>query len=117
MTRRRSRSALTSLAVAGTLALALGAGATSASAASRSCGVVTAGGKPYIVVAKNVTCASAARVVRGFTARMSALRAGQKVVVPSPLAGFTCVLNYRTTRAGACSTVGATKSIVWIGTR
>lgn len=112
----RSRSGLAGMAIVGLLALAaLGAVTTPATAASRGCGVVRAGGRAYIVVAKGVTCPAAARVVRGFAARMNALRPGRKLVVSSPLAGFTCVLSYRTTRGGGCSTVGAVKSIIWLG--
>ena len=115
MTHRLLRPRLVLLAVVAALALvALGLGSTAASAASKSCGVVTAGGHPYIVVAKSVTCATAARVVKGFGTRLNAVASGRKVVVRSPLAGFTCILTNLGHRGGGCSTVGAVRSIIWL---
>ena len=94
-------------------ALASMGGAASAGA-SASCGIVTAAGHPYIVVAKGVSCPSATGVVRTLAARTAAVRAGQKIVVRSPLRGFTCVLASQGKPAGSCATPGAAKSVVWV---
>jgi hypothetical protein len=109
----RSRTGAWLVAAAVAAALALGAGAGSARAAG-SCGIVTAAGHSWIVVANGVACGRAKQVVRGFAARTARIRNGQHVTVPSPLHGFTCVLASRGKPAGSCSTVGATKSLVWI---
>lgn len=82
--------------------------------ASASCGVVTAAGHPFIVVAKGVSCPSATGVVRTLAARTAAVRAGQRIVVRSPLRGFTCVLASQGKPAGSCATPGAAKSVVWV---
>lgn len=94
-------------------ALALTAGAVSARAAT-SCGVVTAAGHPWIVVAQGVSCSTGKRVVQGFAARTAALRSGASVTVSSPLSGFHCVLASRGKPGGSCSTAGAAKSLLWI---
>jgi hypothetical protein len=93
--------------------LAVTAAAATARAAG-SCGVVTASGHPWIVVANGVSCSTATRAVRGLAARTAALRAGQRVVVRSPLRGFTCVLASRGKPGGSCATAGAAKSVLWI---
>ena len=76
------------------LALALTAGAATARASS-SCGLLTAAGHSWIIVAKGVSCSSAKRLVRGFATRTARLRSGQTVVVHNVPGGFTCVLASR----------------------
>jgi cytochrome bd-type quinol oxidase subunit 2 len=106
---------LTMIALIGALALlAATSGATSARAASRSCGIVTASGLAWIVVAKNVTCTTAKSVTRRLAARTAAVRSGQTVIVASPLSGFHCVLARQGRPGGSCATAGARKSILWL---
>jgi hypothetical protein len=93
--------------------LAVTTGAASARAAT-SCGIITAAGHPWIVVANRVPCSTAKRVVQGFAARTAALRTGASVTVSSPLSGFHCLLASRGKPGGSCSTPGATKSLLWI---
>ena len=106
---------LTTLLVAAFLSLvATTAGTTRAQAAS-SCGVLTASGHTWIVVAKGVTCAKAKNVTRSFAARTAAVRSGQTVIVTSPLLpGFHCVLSSRGKPGGSCATAGAARSILWL---
>ena len=105
---------LTVLVIAALLAaLAMTAGTTSARASS-SCGIVAASGHAWIVVAKGVTCATAKSVTRRFAARTAALRNDQRIVVPSPLGGFTCVISRHVKPGGSCATPGAAKSILWL---
>ena len=93
--------------------LAVTAGAATAGAAT-SCGLVTASGHSWIVVAQGVPCSTAKRVTRALATRTAALRSGQTVVVHSPLSGFHCVLSSRGKPGGSCATPGAAKSILWI---
>jgi hypothetical protein len=105
---------LTRLAACATLcALAATAGAATASA-STSCGIVTASGHPWIIVAKGVPCTRAKSVTRHFAARTAGLRSGARLTVPSPLRGFTCVLASQGKPGGSCSTAGAARSVLWI---
>ena len=105
---------LAKFAVGVTLSLlALTTGAASAQAAT-SCGVVTAAGHPWIVVAKAVPCSTARHVVQGLAARTAALRTGATVTVSSPLRGFYCVLASHGKPGGSCATPGAAKSLLWI---
>ena len=90
-------------AVAALTAFALTAGAGAATRGQQSCGVVSAAGHGWIVVAKNVPCPTAARVVRGFAARTARLHAGARQVVTSPLAGFTCLLASQGKPGGSCT--------------
>jgi len=105
---------LAKLAVGVTMSLlAVTTGAASARAAT-SCGISTAAGHPWIVVAQGVPCATAKRVVQGLAARTAAVRSGTSVTVSSPLRGFHCVLASRGKPGGSCSTPGATKSLLWM---
>ena len=105
---------LTALVIAALLSLfAMTAGTTRASAAT-SCGVVTASGHAWIVVAKGVTCTTAKSVTRRLAARTAALHSGQKVTVTGVLRGFTCVLASMGKPGGSCATAGAAKSILWL---
>jgi hypothetical protein len=110
---RAARAAGFTAGVALSALAALAGGAASAHAAS-SCGIVTAAGHPFIVVAKGITCPSATGVVRALAARTAAVRTGQRLVVHSPLRGFTCVLASQGKPGGSCSTAGAAKSVLWI---
>jgi hypothetical protein len=101
-------------AVAALAGLALTTGAGAAVRGQTSCGVLTASGHPWIIVAKNVPCSTANRVVRGFASRTAALHTGARVVVTSPLSGFTCLLASQGKPGGSCSTAGAAKSILWL---
>ena len=105
MTGSAGRLALIALLVPLSL-LAAAVGARSARASS-SCGVVTAAGHPWIVVAKGVSCPSAAQVVRALAARTAALRPGARATVSSPLRGFVCVLASQGKPGGSCSTAGS----------
>ena len=111
----RSTRLLTTLALAAALsALALTAGAATTRAAT-SCGIVTAAGHPWIVVAKGVTCGTAKRVTRALAARTAALRSGQRRTMTTPLLhGFYCVLASHGKPGGSCSTPGAARSVLWI---
>lgn len=109
---RNTRLARLALGVALSL-LAVTAGAGTARA-STSCGVVTAAGHPWIIVAKGVPCSTAKSVVRRLAARTAAVPSGGRVVVSSPLHGFTCVLASQGKPGGSCSTAGAAKSILWL---
>lgn len=93
--------------------LAVTAGAVSARAAA-SCGIVTAAGHPWIVVAQGVPCSTAKRVVQGFAARTAALRTGASLTVSSPLHGFHCLLASHGKPGGSCATPGATRSLLWM---
>ena len=109
---RRRWLALLATAAAGSV-LAATAGAASAQSAG-SCGILTAAGHPWIVVAKGVPCSTVNRVVRGFAARTAALHNGQNANVHSPLKGFHCVIASHGKPSGSCSNVGATKNFVWL---
>jgi hypothetical protein len=110
----RATRSLTVLFIAALFAaLAMTAGTTSARAIS-SCGIVPASGHAWIVVAKGVSCTTAKSVTRRFAARTAALRNNQRVVVASPLHGFTCVLSRHVKPGGSCATPGAVKSILWL---
>jgi hypothetical protein len=94
--------------------LALSAGAINAEAVPR-CGVVTAAGHTWAVIASGVPCSTASRVVRGFAARTAALRVGGKATVKSPLAGFQCIVANLGKPGGACSTAaGAPRTVLWV---
>ena len=109
-----SRRLVPVLVVAALAALALTTGASAAST-STSCGIVSASGRAWIVVAKSVTCPKAKSVTRSFATRTAALRAGQRrVVTTTLLPGFHCVLASQGKPGGSCSTAGATKSVLWI---
>ena len=97
-----------------TLILLVLTGGAAAARAAGSCGIVTAAGKPWIVVAKGVPCPTAIRVVRALARRTAALRPGQKVVVRSPLRDFTCVISSHGKAAGSCAGAGALRSIIWL---
>jgi hypothetical protein len=110
----RSSRLVPMLVVAALSALALASGS-SAAPASTSCGIMSASGHTWIVVAKSVTCTKAKSVTRGLAARTAALRAGQRrVVTTALLPGFHCVLASQGKPGGSCSTAGATKSVLWI---
>ena len=100
---------------AGAAACTLAAAQARHAHAATSCGIVSAAGRPWILVANGVPCSTGARVVRSLAARTAAVRAGSTVVVPSPLPGFKCVLASHGKPGGSCSTAGATKSLLWLG--
>jgi hypothetical protein len=111
----RSSKALVVFTLAAALAAAVASSGATAAHASTSCGIVSASGRAWIVVAKNVPCAKAKAVTRGFAARTAALRAGQqRVVTTSLLPGFTCLLVRHGKPGGSCSTAGARKSVLWL---
>ena len=111
----RARKALVILAVTAALLAGVAASGATAARASTSCGIVSASGRAWIIVAKNVPCAKAKAVVRSFAARTAALRAGQRrVVTTSLLPGFTCVLASQGKPGGSCSTARARKSVLWL---
>jgi len=105
---------LATLAISALLALAAMTAGATATPLAMSCGIVSAAGHAWIVVSKGVSCTSAKNVTRAFAARTAALRAGQKHTVPSPLAGFTCVISNHGKPAGSCAAAGATKTIIWL---
>ena len=102
------------LVVAALAALGLTSG-TSAAPASTGCGIVSASGHAWIVVAKSVTCPEAKSVTRAFAPRTAALHSGQRrLVTTTLLPGFHCVLASQGKPGGSCSTAGAAKSVLWI---
>ena len=114
MLARSSKAVVVFILAAAVLGAAVTSGATAARA-STSCGIVSASGRAWIIVAKNVPCAKAKAVTRSFAARTAALRAGQHRVVTTPLLpGFKCVLASQGKPGGSCSTAGARKSILWL---
>lgn len=110
----RSRRLAPRLVVVALAALALTSGA-AAGPASTSCGILSASGHTWIVVAKSVTCAKAKSVTRSLATRTAALHAGQRrVVTTTLLPGFHCVLASQGKPGGSCSTAGAARSVLWI---
>ena len=98
-------------------ALAVSAAATGASGArtSTSCGILTASGHAWIIVAKSVPCATAKNVTRSFATATAALHSGARRTVTTPLLhGFVCVLASQGKPGGSCSTAGAARSVLWI---
>jgi len=93
--------------------LALTAG-TARAATTGGCGIVSAAGHSWIVVAKGVPCSRADQVVRGFASRTAHVRSGATVVVASPLGGFHCILASHGRPGGSCATPGAVKNVVWL---
>ena len=111
----RSSKAFVVFTLAAALAAAVASSGATAAHASTSCGIVSASGHAWIIVAKNVPCAKAKAVTRSFAARTAALRAGQqRVVTTSLLPGFTCLLVRHGKPGGSCSTAGARKSVLWL---
>jgi len=111
----RSTKTLAVVALAAALAAAVATSSATAARTSTSCGIVSASGRAWIIVAKNVPCATAKAVVRSFAARTTALRSGQRrVVTTTLLPGFTCLLVRQGKPGGSCSTAGAQKSVLWL---
>ena len=102
------RSAVVALGVASVIA-----GTTGGAKAASSCGVVTASGHPFIVVANGMSCSAAAAIVRKLASQTAALRLGKSVNVAHPPAGFVCVLQNRAKPAGSCN-AGPSKMVTWL---
>jgi hypothetical protein len=112
MRRARLVTGLAAVVAACTLVALAGAGAAHA---STSCGIMSASGHSWIVVAKSVPCAKAKAVTRTFASRTAGLHAGQRQTVrTSLLPGFVCVLASQGKPGGSCSTAGAAKQVLWI---
>jgi len=108
------RSVLVRTAIVTALSVLAGTVGSVQAHAATSCGIVTAAGHPWIVVANGLTCSTAKRVVQGFAARTAAVRSGTTLTVSSPLRGFHCVLASRGKPGGSCANAGATKNLVWL---
>jgi hypothetical protein len=100
------------VAVLAVSAATLGA---SSAKAQTSCGILTASGRAWIIVAKGVPCATAKNVTRSFASATAALHAGARRTVTTPLLhGFVCVLASEGKPGGSCSTAGAARSVLWL---
>ncbi|HEY7207824.1 MAG TPA: hypothetical protein VH416_06240 [Gaiellaceae bacterium] len=108
------RSRLVLLVVLLLLTAAIAGTTTARAGVKGSCGLVTAAGHAWIVVAKGVPCSTAKRVTRGLAARTAGVPSGHHVTVSSPLHGFHCVLASRGKPGGSCATPGAARSVLWI---
>jgi hypothetical protein len=105
----RIRAAALSVVVASVLAGTIGGTARAAS----SCGVITAGGHPFIVIASGMSCSAAGTIVRRLAGQTAAVHLGTSVKVAHPPAGFVCVLQNRAKPAGSCN-AGPTKVVTWL---
>ena len=102
----RTCSAVLSIVVASVVALLIGGTARAAS----SCGVLTASGHPFIVVASGMPCSAAGGIVRRLAGQTDAVRLGRTVTVAHPPAGFVCVLQNRAKPPGSCN-AGPAKTV------
>lgn len=106
---------LAGLAAVGALAVSAAAIGANGAKASTSCGILTASGHAWIIVAKSVPCATAKNVTRSFATATAALHSGaRRTVTTRLLHGFVCVLASQGKPGGSCSTAGAAKSVLWI---
>ena len=97
------------VAVVATAAFTVSAGA------ATSCGIVSAAGHKWILVATGVPCSTAKRFPQRLGARTAALHAGASATVRSPVSGgFVCVLSSHGKPGGSCATAGAHKQVLWI---
>jgi hypothetical protein len=103
-----------SLAPAAVVALLALTAGTARAGTTGGCGIVSAAGHSWIVVAKGIPCSRATQVVRGFASRTAHVPSGATVIVASPLSGFHCILASHGRPGGSCATPGAAKNLVWL---
>jgi hypothetical protein len=106
---------LAGFAVVAALAVSAATLGASSAKAQASCGIITASGHAWIIVAKGVPCTTAKNVTRSLASATAGLHSGARRTVTTPLLhGFLCVLASEGKPGGSCSTAGAAKSVLWI---